>query len=104
MTGSELERLRKEIADVTFEIIDLCSKRIKLARKIAAVKLEKGISIEDLEVERKLRRQALEICLREGVNEDFCNRLLDLLISESKRVQEVIMAGSLRRSRMEGGH
>lgn len=106
MTESELERLRKEIADVTFEIFDLCSKRIELARKIAAVKLEKGISIGDPEVEGKLRRQVLDICLRKRVNEDFCNKLFDLLISESKRVQEEVIIAESRRgtSRTEGEH
>ena len=101
LTELELERLRKEIAEVTLRIIDLCGERFELARKIAAVKLERRIPIEDPGVEGKLRRLILDICIRKGIRREFCNRLLDLLISESKRIQEVIIAES--RSKTSGG-
>jgi len=87
----ELKKLRNEIATVTFEIFALCRKRLKLARKIAAVKLRKGLPVEDLEIERDLKRRVLDFCHKNDMNDEFCVKLLDLLISESKSVQREAM-------------
>ncbi len=92
----ELEKLRNEIATVTFKILDLCGKRIELARKIAVVKSKMGLPIENPEVERDLKRRVLKFCHENNVDDDFCTKLFELLISESKRVQkEVIKSKSL---------
>jgi len=87
----DLEKLREEIATVTLEILDLCRKRFELARKIATVKAEKGFPIENLEIERNLKRRVLDFCRANNLDDKFCIRLFELLISESKRVQEEIM-------------
>jgi len=84
----ELEKLRNEIATVTLEIFDLCRKRFELARKIAAVKAKKGLPIENLEIEKSLKRCVLDFCRENNVDDKFCINLFELLISESKRVQE----------------
>jgi len=95
----ELEKLRNEITTVTFEIFDLCRKRIELARKIAAVKLEKGLPIENLEVERNLKRRVLDFCHENNIYDEFCIKLFELLIGESKRVQkEAIRSKSSEKS------
>ena len=93
---SDLEKLRNEIAAVTFEILDLCKKRIELARKIAAVKLRMNLPIEDLKVERSLKQRVLDFCQKNSMPNDFCISLFDLLIDESKRVQEEVMKSRFR--------
>jgi len=87
----DLEKLREEIAAVTLEILDLCRKRFELARKIAVIKAEKGFPIENSEIERRLKRRILDFCRANNLDDKFCIRLFELLISESKRVQEEIM-------------
>ena len=84
----ELEKLRDEIAAVTFEILRLCRKRIELARRIATVKSKRSLPIEDLEVERSLKRRVIDFCHANNLNEKFCIKLFELLINESKRVQK----------------
>ena len=84
---AELEELRREIASVTFEILRLCRRRNELAERIAEIKMSLNLPVEDLSVEEDLRRRALEICRSEDMDEDFCLKLLDLLIGESKRLQ-----------------
>jgi len=101
---SELEKLRNEIAAVTFEILDLCRKRIELARKIAAAKSRMNLPIEDLKVEKDLKRRVLDFCQKNSMHDDFCLDLFDLLINESKRVQEEAMRSRFREdsSKVEG--
>ncbi len=95
---SELEKLRDEIAAVTLEILDLCKRRIELARKIAMVKMKEGLPIEDLKVEGNLKRRVLKFCHESGLEDEFCIKLLDLLIRESKRAQEEEMkSGSFQK-------
>ena len=100
----ELERLRSEIAKVTFEILDLCKKRAELARKIATVKSRMGLPIENPEVERNLKRRVLDFCQKKSMHSEFCVDLLNLLINESKRVQEEVMQERSRENtqKMEG--
>jgi len=94
-----LEDLRKEIATVTLKILDLCGKRFELARKIAAIKAEKGFPIENLEIENNLKRQVIDFCHANNIDEKFCIGLFELLIKESKRVQrEIIRSGSQEES------
>ena len=100
----ELEKLRNEIAMITFEIFALCRKRLELARKIAAVKLKMSLPIEDLEVEKDLKQRVLNFCKKNSMNDDFCINLLSLLINESKRVQGEVIKSRFKEkaSKMEG--
>jgi len=92
----ELEKLRGEIATVTLEIFDLCKKRFELAREIAAVKMKKGLPIENLEIERNLKRQVLDFCRENDMDDEFCIRLFELLINESKRIQEETIKSNIK--------
>jgi len=89
--NSELESLRREISAVTFEILDLCKKRLDIARRIAMVKLRANLPIEDPRIERDLKRGVIALCRERNLHEDFCNALLGLLIKESKRVQKEVI-------------
>ena len=82
-----LEGLRKEIGEVTEEILRLVARRMELAKKIGEVKRELGLSVDQPEVERALMRKALEEARELGLDERLASRLLSLLIAESARVQ-----------------
>jgi chorismate mutase len=87
---NDLEEIRKKIRRVTLDIIDLCSKRVQLAKQIGKIKAEKGVPIEDSRVEEMLKNEVLKLCQERGLNEAFCVRLLKLLLDESKQVQRSI--------------
>lgn len=88
----ELENLRNEINKVTTEIIRLCRERFSLARKIAEIKAERGLPIEDSKVEENLKQKVLEKCRLSGVDAGFGLKLLNLLLDESKQVQRDLVA------------
>ena len=100
---SDLEDLRSEIATVTLEMLALCRKRLELAKRIASVKAKKGLPIEDLEIEQRLKRRVLDFCHENDMDDEFCIKLFNLLISESKRVQEKIMKCRFRKEHSAGG-
>ena len=84
---SNLDTLREEIIKVTVEIISLTAKRLSLAKKIGETKRSRDLPIEDLKVERELKRIVLEECKTQNVDSGFGLKLLNLLIDEAKRVQ-----------------
>jgi chorismate mutase len=86
----DLEEIRKEIRRVTLDIIDLCGKRVQLARQVGEIKAEKGMPIEDSGVEERLKSEVLKLCQARGLDKGFCVQLLKLLLDESKQVQRNI--------------
>jgi chorismate mutase len=86
----DLEEIRKEIRHITLNIINLCGKRVQLARQIGEIKAEKGMPIEDSEVEESLKNEVLKLCQARGLDKAFCVQLLKLLLDESKQVQRNI--------------
>ena len=82
-----LDELRKRIESVTLEIFSLCGERLRLARQIGEIKARRGIPVENAEVEQKLEAKVLEHCKKHDLDEDFCLKLLHILLEESKRVQ-----------------
>jgi len=84
----DLDKLRNEIKDVTVEIMRLAGKRLLLARKIGEVKRQRGLPMEDLEVEKELKQTVLKKCKEYGIESRFGIKLLNLLINEAKRVQK----------------
>lgn len=84
---NSLNALRTDLAEITLRIFDLCANRLVLARKIGEIKSQKNLSIESPRVEQDLKKKVLHICKSRNMNEDFCLRMLELLLEESKRVQ-----------------
>jgi chorismate mutase len=85
--NKDLEELRKKINKITLRIISLCGKRLLLAKEIAKIKYQGNMPIENLKVEEELKNKSFEVCRRYGMDENFCFKLLELILDESKRVQ-----------------
>lgn len=85
---ADLAELRKDITRVTLEIFRLCGERIRIAEKIGEIKSCSKLPVDNLHVEEELRNKVLEVCRENSVDTGFCVKLLDLLLQESKRVQE----------------
>ncbi|MCP8315827.1 MAG: chorismate mutase, partial [archaeon] len=86
---SELEALRKEVREITNEIIRLIGLRLSLAKRINEVKRFMGLPIIDYKVERDLKSSVIDSCKKYNVDERFGLRLLNLLIDEAVRAQKI---------------
>ena len=84
-----LSELREEIDRIDREIIGLIYKRFKVAEAIVKLKRESGIDIEDNEREAEIIKNCKETG-RGELDEGFVEKLMRLIISESKRIQEKI--------------
>lgn len=85
--NDEVINLREEIERITLEIFSLCRERINLVQKLAQIKAKKGLSVENIKVEKELKRKILDIYAINSMDKLFCIDLLNLLLDESKRVQ-----------------
>ncbi len=88
MDVERLDLLRREVREVTEEIIRLMGKRFSLIKEINDIKIRAGIPVRDLAVEEALRRRVAALCDRYKVKRELGLRILNLLIEESVRMQE----------------
>jgi aspartate aminotransferase len=85
----DLNRLRFEIRDITADIIHKVQKRMEISKQIGEIKTKNNIDVEDEKVESDLRNSALKIADEIGMNSEFSGRLLNILLTESVRLQNV---------------
>ncbi len=79
--------LRDRIDEVTLEMVGLLKERADIAARIGEAKRDAGIAIPDARREETLRRRVDAECMRIGADARAGGRLLDLLFSESVRIQ-----------------
>ena len=84
----EIEKLRKEMIEITKNILRLAAKRCEIAEKIGELKRKAGSAIVDKKVEERLITECLVECDGLRLRREFCEKLLRLLIDEAVRVQE----------------
>jgi len=87
----KLKDLRNKMAKITFEIIRLSGERIAIAKKIGEINAKNNMPIEDPLIEQELRNKVIDLSRRYNINVNFSLKLLNLLIDESKRVQQNVM-------------
>jgi aspartate aminotransferase len=85
--NKDLENLRAEIRSLTGEIVELVDRRMDLVRRIGEIKSKLKIQVEDTNVEQEIRDHVFKIRNDSQTNRELVGRLLNLLISESKRFQ-----------------
>jgi chorismate mutase len=54
MLNKDIETLRAQVAELDSEIIDLLIKRFELTDKIGEIKKQKGVPVENKELERQI--------------------------------------------------
>jgi len=84
----EIEKLRKEMIEITKKILRLAARRCEIAAKIGELKTKAGLGIVNKRVEERLIKECLVECDDLGLRREFCEKLLRLLIDEAVRVQE----------------
>ena len=85
----ELNKLRAQIRDVTLEIIAKAHKRMELSGRIGTIKGNLNIEIEDERVEQEIRQSVTEFSYKRGIDPAFSGRLLNILLMESVRLQQI---------------
>jgi len=86
-----LETLREEINRIDENIITLLSKRMEVAKSIAALKKVKGISVEDRDREKTLFLKLEREARRNNISEEFVSEVFGLIVSHSKLIQSKIL-------------
>src|SRR5690349_7332819 len=84
----DLESLRKEVRNVTSEIMRSAHRRIELAKQIGGIKSRRSIDIKDEKVEQEIRSMVMGLAGEVGMSNEFALRLLNILLAESELVQE----------------
>ena len=84
-----LEYLREEMQNITKNIIRLVQSRMEVAKKIGNIKHQLNIEIEDEKVENDIKKSVLELTKDIGMDVEFSGRLLNLLLLESVKLQNI---------------
>jgi len=84
-----LDDLREEMRNITSQIIKLVHDRMEVAKKIGNIKQQLKIEIEDEKVELDIKKTVLKLTKEIGMDTKFSGRLLNLLLSESVKLQNV---------------
>jgi chorismate mutase len=82
-----MKQLRKQIDRVDANILELLAKRKVLAQKIKRYKREHGLPIVIPEREAEVYKTRAAWGRKNGLNPKSVNRLMKIIITESRRVQ-----------------
>jgi aspartate aminotransferase len=85
--SKDLEELRTLMRSVTVDIMKLVKNRMDIAQRIGAIKTNLNRQIEDEAVEQEIHNHVQELGARIGLDRNFTGRLLNLLLSQSVKVQ-----------------
>ncbi len=88
---SSIETLRDEINRIDESIIKLLSARMEVAKRIAALKKNKGIQVEDKARESQLFLKIQREAKENLIDEDFVSEIFGLIVSHSKKVQNKLL-------------
>ena len=90
----ELARLRRGIGALDADLIRVLANRFALVDRLAEIKREQGIPIEDAARERTLCRLYESICAREGFDPESAKRIFHAIFAESKERQRAARRAS----------
>ncbi|OGG03651.1 hypothetical protein A2W14_01850 [Candidatus Gottesmanbacteria bacterium RBG_16_37_8] len=82
-----IDILRRKINRIDEQLIRLLGKRMSITGKIKKTKIKKGRPIADIPREKDLLKFWQKIGRREKLHTQFILNLFNLIINESKRVQ-----------------
>jgi aspartate aminotransferase len=85
--NDELESLRRQVRDITAQIMRNVHQRMELAKQIGEIKSRLGIDVKDEKVEHDIRLMVLSLADEIGMGRDFALQLLNVLLAESEQVQ-----------------
>ena len=84
---NEIEQLRLQITKVASDIIELIAKRQHRAKKIGQYKKKNNMQVYDRTREALLREFHDNVCSEHKVSATMVARIFEILIEESRKVQ-----------------
>lgn len=96
-----VNRMRSHIDLIDREIVRLLARRLELSLEIGREKARRGLPVRAPEREQELLEVIREEAVAQGLDPDHVSRLFELVLEESRRVQEEMRRGHepLRSSR-----
>lgn len=85
---AELDALRAEITDVDRQLIDLIAERLRIARRIGAIKETLGLPVMDPAREAEVVRRAAAGARERGADAELVRSVLWQIIDHARRAQE----------------
>jgi chorismate mutase len=83
-----LNHLRNEITDIDTKVLELLKRRFEVVQKIAELKKEAGVEIDDAERERELFEMYEKLAVELNLDLKFVKKIFEEIILESKKIQE----------------
>ncbi|MGI5964457.1 MAG: chorismate mutase [Candidatus Methanomethylophilaceae archaeon] len=84
---TDIEKLRKLIADIDYEILYLVAERLRTAEEIGRYKFFNDLEVEDPETETLVKERYRRLALDFGIDPDKSESLARFLIEWAKKVQ-----------------
>jgi chorismate mutase-like protein len=91
--AEDLERLRAQLDALDQVLLDTVRDRIRCCVRIADVKRRHGVPMMQPHRIALVQERAAAFAAEHGVDADFLNRLYDLIIDETCRVEDLVIAG-----------
>jgi len=86
---SDIEQLRKEMENITSDMLKLLKSRTDIAKEIGNLKNEQGLVVTDESREDELRTKMMKVCDDMGFDHSLATRFLNFLLNESVKVQSL---------------
>ena len=94
---SDIEELRKEMEQITTNMLKLLKSRTDIAKEIGHLKNKQGLTVTDESREDELRSKMMLVCDKMGFDQSLATRFLNFLLNESDNiVVQNILALSLK--------
>jgi chorismate mutase/prephenate dehydrogenase len=83
----DLDRLRQEINEIDKNILQLISKRLRIAKEIGEIKSINKTPITDRERELEIKAKWIQLAKEYGIPETLIEKILEIILSYSKILQ-----------------
>lgn len=102
----ELNDIRNGIEEIDLQILELCKRRLDLAKEVGRNKVESNTAVRNLDVERKVIDRYRGFALENGMNPVYAESICKTLMQESIEAQAAIprKASTLRHIAIIGGN
>ena len=91
--AEELERLRAQLDALDQDLLDIVRDRIRCCVRIAEVKRRHGVAMMQPQRIAVVHDRAAAYAAEHGLDAKFLDRLYDLIIDETCRVEDLVIAG-----------
>jgi chorismate mutase-like protein len=88
----DLERLRAQLDELDRVLLDTVRDRIRCCMRIAEVKRRHGVAMMQPHRIALVQRRAAAYAREHGIDAKFLGRLYDLIIDETCRVEDLVIA------------